>query len=194
MAETFLEAIGVLQSFGLQYLFVPMLIFVIAFGVLMRTKALSEKMDLNAVVAFIIAILVALNPVVSQFFYSFLPLTTAALIIFFGAILLFLFMGASADDIGNFFKSTPSWIFFVVLFLIFVMASYTWTFPDVQYATLAAAGGQTVNTTEGQLTPFEALVGPNSFMIVLGSPRVLGLVSFMLLAGIIGAVVAYQSK
>jgi hypothetical protein len=185
MAETFLEAIGMLQSFGLQYLFVPMLVFVIVFGVLMRTKILSEKMDINGIVALVFALITAMNPMLSLFFYNFLPVATALMLIMFAGILLFMFFGATTEDIAKFFGSTPSWIFFIIIFLVFFMMSLTWTFPGLYPET---EGGGYGNYTVADIA------GPGGFVLILASPRVLGLISFLLLVGIIGAVIAYSKS
>jgi hypothetical protein len=182
MAETFLDAIGMLQSFGLQYLFVPILVFIIVFGVLMRTKLLSEKMDINGIAAFVIAIMIAMNPALSLFFYNFLPLVTAFMLILFGGILLFMFFGATTEDIAKFFGSTPSWIFFIIMFLVFFTMSLTWTFPSIYPESDTGYGNYTV----------EDIAGPSGFVLILASPRFLGLISFLLLVGIIGAVIAFQ--
>lgn len=185
MAETFLDAIGMLQSFGLQYLFVPMLVFIIVFGVLMRTKLLSDKMDINGVAALIVALMIAMNPMVSLFFFNFMPIVTALMLILFGGILLFMFFGATTEDIAKFFGSTPSWIFFIIMFLVFFMMSLTWTFPGIYpESTTGGYGNYSV----------EDIAGPGGFVLILASPRVLGMISFLLLVGIIGAVIAFQNK
>jgi hypothetical protein len=108
----------------------------------------------------------------------------------FAGVLLFLFFGASTADLGKFFKSPPAWIFFAVIFIIVFMFSIQQAFPQI-YPTPEMLANMT--TEEGEINP-AIIVGPMSFLFTFGNPRVLGVIAFLLLVGIIGIIVVIQTK
>ncbi|MCK4714584.1 MAG: hypothetical protein KAT35_03345 [Candidatus Aenigmarchaeota archaeon] len=181
MAETFLEAIGVIGGLGAVYFLAPLLIFGIIFAVLSKTKAISDKMDANAMVALIVAFLVGLFPEASLFIALFIPIMVMMLLIIFGGVLIYLFMGASAENLGNFFKHPGTVVFFLLMFTVVFAVSFSAIFPQ---SYTAYAG----NATE--YSP-ELFAGPMGVTATIFHPKVLGTIVFLLLMAIsVGAIVA----
>ncbi|RLG17708.1 hypothetical protein DRN62_00290 [Nanoarchaeota archaeon] len=118
MAETFMEAVGVFRYFGFQYLMVPLLIFVLVLGFLQRTKLLGDKADLNAAVALAVAFLSMMVPGFVDFVYALIPFFVAFVVILFGAALVFMLLGAKAEDIFAFTKRPEVTVFLLVLSVI----------------------------------------------------------------------------
>ena len=105
MAEqTFLEAVGVFQYFGLQYLLVPLLIFVLALGLLQRTKMISDKPDINTAIAFAFAFIIALIPGFTDFLTVLMPLMIGFILILFGMAMVYMLFGAKPENFYNLFK------------------------------------------------------------------------------------------
>jgi len=185
MAETFLEAIGAMGSLGLQFFLAPLLIFTIVFAALSKTKAISDKMDANAVIAFILAFLVGLFPDASRFIALFIPMMVMLLLIVFGAVIVYLFMGASPDSLAKFFKAPGVLVFFVVMFLIVFGYTISEVFPN---SYLAYQGG---NTTVDSPDMF---AGPAGVTATLFHPKVLGTIVFLVLISIAAYVIVFQPK
>ncbi len=184
MAETFLEAIGVIGGLGATYFLAPLLIFTIIFAVLSKTKAISDKMDANAMIALIIAFLVGLFPEASQFVALFIPIMIMMLIIIFGGVLVYLFMGASSENIANFFKHPGTLTFFLLMFVVVFSYTLSEVFPQTY---LAYAGNET------EYSP-ELFAGPMGVTATIFHPKVLGTIVFLLLMAISVAAIVVKPK
>jgi hypothetical protein len=185
MAETFLEAIGVLGGLGAQYFLAPLLVFTIIFAVLSRSKAISDRMDANAMVAMIVAFFVGLFPEASAFLALFIPIMVMMMLVVFGGVLVYLFMGASTENLGNFFKHPGTLAFFIVMFVVVFGYTISEVFPE----TYTAYQGD--NATDYSV---ELFAGPEGAMVTLFHPRVLGTIVFLVLIAISAAAITYQAK
>jgi hypothetical protein len=171
MAETFLEAVGVFQYFGIQYLLVPMLVFVMVLGFLQRTKLISDKPDINAGVAFVMAFIIAVIPGFTDFIFFLLPFFVGLMIIVFGAAMLFMLMGAKTENLYNFFKNPG--IVVVMLVLVIIVSFYA---IGTVFGNALSPYGQ--GTAGNETTP-----GSVAFQRIF-SPEVFGTIIFITVAAV----------
>ncbi len=77
------------ESIGVFEIILPMLlVFALVFAILQRTKALSGRKGIDAIVAMVISLFAILNPAVSQMFRFVFEKTTIAIVILVACILL----------------------------------------------------------------------------------------------------------
>ncbi len=163
MAEqTFLEAIGIFQYFGLQYLLVPLLIFVMTLGILQKTKMISDKPDINAAIGFSFAFVIAMVPQFVDFLAFLMPLMIGFIMILFGIGMIFMLFGAKSDNFFNFFKSPGIIILTIVIFMIIVFYSISDVFGD-QISSWTSDN----RTTGGMGSGVERIFSPEVFGTVI---------------------------
>jgi len=171
MAETFMEAVGVFRYFGFQYLMVPLLVFVLVLGFLQRTKLLGDKADLNAAVALAVAFLSMMVPGFVDFVYTLIPFFVAFIVILFGAALVFMLLGAKAEDIFAFTKRPE-----VTMILLVLVVIITFYVVGQQFGYLFSPYANVTNESRARVTQeaFQRIV----------NPKVLGTVIFLVIVAI----------
>lgn len=119
--------VDVLQQIGITNYVVPfMLVFAISFGILMKSKIISDRGDINGLVAFAIGFLFAIlggGDIVNKM----IPVMITFLMVVFIAIMLFLFLGAKESDFIKFIKNPGVALIligFVVLITFVVLGDY----------------------------------------------------------------------
>lgn len=161
--QTFLEAIGVFQYFGFQYLLVPLLIFVVVLGVLQKSKIISEKPDINTGVAFALAFTLAVIPGFTDFVFSFLPYLVGFIIILFSISLLFMAMGADTKNIYS-FMSHPG---VVVLILAVITIVALIAIGNVTGEALSPYGRGNMSQTNPATVAVQRIFSPEVFGTII---------------------------
>lgn len=118
--QTFTQSLGLIEQVGFLDVILPFLVtFAIVYGMLLKSKILGEKQSINATIALVVAILVAMNPAMRGFLQELLPLYTIFFILLIMMFLFFVFFGIKQENIA---KSKPIGImifaFLVILFLV----------------------------------------------------------------------------
>jgi hypothetical protein len=125
----FTGVIETLRTMGFFDVLLPfLLIFAIVFGILEKVK-LFDRHDLNAVIAFVIGMLVIGTAWTVGLLSGFLPWVGTLSVVFLGAIILMAFFWG---DMGAITKSTPAKIIAgVVILAIFAVVLVPMMFPDL---------------------------------------------------------------
>ncbi len=160
---TFLDAFGALQNFSA--IFVFLFVFSLIFGLLSYAKFLGDNKGINAMIAFVVAILFTLSKTLVRATEYIAPWFVMLVLFAILIILMFRFIGASEADITQVIKHHNTIITFVFVFVIVIVVL---SFGQV-LKEQAAEGNVT--------TTFPAKVGA-----VLQHPTVLGLIAILMIA------------
>jgi hypothetical protein len=182
MAKTFLDAVGIFQEVGLQYFLVPLIIGVIVFAILEKTKVFSDRTEINLFIGILIFFFTAMFPPVTDFLYNLLPFFTVLLIILFFMLLFFMFMGAKTEDVANAMRHPAVYMLLIVISLIFVM----YVAGNVFYSQL----NPQVNYTNESYTNVTQQEG----ILILKNPKVFGMIVFLLLLAVASFAIVYKPK
>lgn len=182
MAEqTFLEAIGVLQFLGFEFFLVPLLVFTIMLGILQRYKVFTDKTDLNGFAALVIALFVALVPDASTFIFRVTPFFVAFLTVVFSMMMLFMFLGATMEDIREFMRKPFSIILIFVFAMVVSIYVASTIFGDIFVPESPSPNASDYTGNEIQV-----------FANILAHPKVLGTIIFLLLLAASTFTIVYQ--
>lgn len=163
-----------LESFGffsdVFEFFIPfLLVFAVVFGILLKSKVLSEDPNINGAIAFAVAVIVALGGG-GQFLIGLTPFFAVFFIIIFFVLMIFMFFGLNPQDI----MQSKAIIFLVVaicaIFVFYVMGEF---FGDE----FAVATIQEPNVTNGEtIVDYDrgVAIGGRGVAQILSHPNVLG--------------------
>jgi hypothetical protein len=152
------------------------------FGILQKYKVFTDKTDLNAFAALIIALFVALIPEASTFIFRLVPFFVALMTVAFSMAMLFMFLGATTEDIGNFVKKPLTTILIFSFFTIAAIYVASTIFGDVFVPTA------TPNATDYTGNDVRVLAN------ILSHPKVLGTIIFLLLLAASTFTIVYQTS
>ena len=149
--------------------FIPfLLVFAVSFGILIKTKFLTENPNVNAAIAFAIAMVVALGGG-GAFLMNLTPFFAIFFIIIFFVMLIFMFFGVNPEDI---MQSKAVIVLIVLICAIFVFFVIGEMFGDeLAIATIENGNGVINDTVPGTPVPG---VGPRGVAYILSHPTVLG--------------------
>ncbi len=181
--ETFLQAVGLLDYLGFEYFLVPLFIFTLLFAILQKYKIISEKMDANAVIAFVLAMLTAMFPDLSTFIYRLLPLFVVFLIVGFSVMLFFMFFGLKQNEVVDFIKK-PGIVIIIFAISIIIFANVF----SSQFGS-AFTPGEFEPTNESSYTG----TGTQVFARILAHPKVLGTIILLVLLALSTYLVAHST-
>ncbi len=106
-------------------IFIFILIYAVIFAVLRKTKILGDDVNINAVVAFVLAALFAVVPGAMKFVSIIAPWFVMLVIIAFSLLLVFMFGGLKTEKIEQIFRnSTVVWTILMISIII-VMGGLT---------------------------------------------------------------------
>ena len=181
---TFLD-IGLAQHFSI--IFTVLLVFVIIFALLEKSKILGENKGLHSLIALCIAIMMLFVPGVTAVIAIMAPWFVIVFLLIFFFFLLLLALGTKWESIVGVASSwqTPHWFLLIIGLMIFVGAlSQVYGQALLPYG--AQAIGEEVNVTEaGELPPttdtgdFNKNVGR-----VVFHPKTLGLVLLLMIGAL----------
>lgn len=167
---TFVEALGMMEEIGLTDVLVPfLLVFAVIYGVLAKIKILGEKKGWNAVIAFITALIMVVNPWTRKMLVYLLPSWTVLFLILIFIVIVFLFFGA---------KEVPLKHPVVYLLIIGMLILITVSVISEVFGPKLAAIQLPVSNITGK--PDWTLLQPNEVVtIIFRTPEVLGLIVLM---------------
>ena len=164
MAQTFVEALNILEGTGFIQVIAPLLLlWVIIYALLVKSKFLKE--DLAAVVAFALSFIVVLNPFARQFIAELTPFFSMFLITIMMIVLIFLMIGAGEKDVASAFKSSSIQYIIITVSLIFIFI----TISNVLGPSLTPEryGGNATDVPETTKDTMETLTNPGFLGVVI---------------------------
>lgn len=192
---TLIQSIGVFSdvfNFFLPFL----LVFSVAYAILAKTKVLTEDANINAVISFVIALIVSLSGA-ADFIMQLTPFMATFFIIIFFVILIFLFFGVKLEDV---MKSKTIIILLVAIsaiFVFYVLANYTASMATVTPQGIAPenATNVTVKIVGTQTcSDLSALSGPQAAACIIGNPRFLSVIVLLGIIAIATFAVLYKPQ
>jgi len=203
--STLIESIGFFSD--IFDFFLPfILVFAIIYGILMKTKFLSERADVNAMVALAIGLIVTLSGA-GKFITTITPMFAMMFIIVFMLFLIFLFFGVEKDFklLVTHSRMVPALI--VLISIIFIFYAIGTLYGSELYVGGAGGGGTTTNesvnvtvntTTTAPLGPeacdFSRISGPSAAICIISHPKVLGTIVLLGLMTIATFFIIYIPK
>ncbi len=113
--------VDIFKQLGITDYVIPfLLVFAVMYGLLMKLKIVSDRADINGILAFTIAFLFIMAGA-GYWLNSVLPVLMILFILFFIGYLLFLFLGAPQESVANALKSTMFIIMVVGLLVLFTI-------------------------------------------------------------------------
>lgn len=197
---TLIQSVGLFSD--LFDFFLPfILVFAITFGILMKTKFLSERADVNSMVALALGLIVVLSGA-GKFITTITPFFAALFIVIFLLFLIFLFFGID-KDIRNVLVNSKMIVALIVLIsMIFIFYAIGTLYGNSLYA--GAATGETsagTNATINQsavigpsVCDYSRIAGAQAVTCLLGDPRVLGTIVLLGLMAIATFFIIYIPK
>jgi len=180
--QTFVQAIGLMQNMGFEHFLAPLLVFAVIFGVLQKTKTLGERIDLNAIIALVLALFVMLVPDASTFIFRLVPFFIVLTLVLFTGSILFLAMGVETKEITSFMQRKELVIAGVIILIVMILFTLSSIFGD-----LFVPQEQTGNASDYTGTTSRV------FARILSHPKVIGTIVLLLLFGITTYVIVYQA-
>lgn len=178
--QTFTQSLGLIEQVGFLDVILPFLVtFAIVYGMLLKSKILGEKQSINATIALVVAILVAMNPAMRGFLQELLPLYTMFFILLIMMFLFFVFFGIKQEKVIN----KPIGILIVAFLIILFLVSLGGIGGEELQEIGLSAEGLGENASVGDWT-----TRPWGEQIILGfrDPKVFGMI-IMLVIFAIGA-------
>ncbi len=163
--------VSLLQSFDI--VFIPLLVFAIVFAILQKTKALTNGIGINSLVAAVIAFLILLSETATQLISFMIPWFTVVLVFIILLLLTFQVFGAKEADILSAVKADKTIIWAIIgVALVIVIAGFGTVLGQTVGPYLGeGSNATTVSGASGVSTPdFQTNV-----MATLFHPKILGL-------------------
>jgi hypothetical protein len=177
---TFPSVIEIMSKIGFEYFLVPLFIFAVLFAILEKSKAISEKTDINAIIAIVVAFVIAMTPGLSQFLFSLIPYFIILLVIIFFIALFFMFLGVESETIVAAAKHPVGYVFLMVISFLLIIQAWSMLF-----------GEQFYNLTK---KPPENLTSSEQVVVILTSPTVTAMIVFFVLLAIATLAIVYKPK
>ena len=177
-------------QFGfLNFVFSFLLVFALLYALFSKTKLPSDKPDLNALIAFVLAFLVAISPGFSGFLLAFVPYAAVIFVLVALGFIIFGFFGAKPEQA----MKVSAFVYGIIILLLigaFAIFGTVW----VQVSPMASNATAT-NTTPFSCTNYTNLVGFAAVQCMLGDPLFLGMiVVFIIMATAVYLLVVPQKK
>lgn len=186
--KPFIQAIGWTKATGMYEVVLPLfLIWALLYAVLANTKVLSEANDLNALVAFVVALMVVLVPKAREYITLLVPYVTVYILILFSIVLAYLAAGASVEDLSKSITDRRAYlVLFGILLLLFILP-LTQIFGEelspsaVSENVTAGGNGGGEKTTAEKVSAMEM---QERVVYLLSSPPVVGMMVLVAVFGI----------
>jgi hypothetical protein len=205
---TLLESMGLFTDI-LNFFLPFLLVFAVMYALLQKSKVLSDSMNVNAIIAFAIGLIVALSGA-GRFIARLTPFLTVLFVIVFLIFLTFLFLGAETKWFFNTKGPSMTIIVVALIFVFYVFGTlYGSSFnslgsEDVQGVTVVEGGdnGKTTETTTvskanipgPETCDFATMTGNNAMSCIIGHPKVLGTIVLLGLLALATYFVVYVPK
>ncbi len=169
----------------LNFVFSFLLVFALLYALFSKTKVPSDKPDLNALIAFVLAFLVSISPGFSGFLLAYVPYAATIFVLIALGFVIFSFFGAKPEQAIK----VSSLVYGVLILLIigaFAILGTVWTTtpsPSGTNNSVSTAVANTSNSTIGYCSSYNNLVGFQAVQCMLGDPLFLGVIVVMAIIG-----------
>lgn len=181
------SAVDLLRTLGFSYFFIPLFIAVVLFGILSKTKIISERVDVNALISFIVGLLFAFYKPFVGYIEVLVPFLIVLVIFGFFFLVLLLFLGASIEDVTRAMRNPVVAILLIVVLLIIFYSAAVFTFPELwPYGYYEYYNITNVTNMSGLPPPFIEV------RETLSNPTVLSLIGFLILVAVAAYAVTYK--
>jgi hypothetical protein len=170
-------SLGILENFSVIFIFI--FIWAVLFGIFEIINIFGDgKRNLNAIVAFVVALIAAITPDFVFIIKTILPWTSLMIVFFFFLFAIPLFMGLGKDDVLTFLGgkkkiAVVGWVLGAMIFLILYSLSQIHGDELLNYGDT----GEFIEAENGTATGFQE----NLFKTVF-NPQIIGLFMFMIIA------------
>jgi len=178
--------------------FLPfLLVFSVVYAILIKTKALTEDANVNAVISFAIALIVALSGA-GNFLMQLTPFMATFFIIIFFVLLIFLFFGVRLEDV---LKSKIIILLIVAIsamFVFYVLGNFM--VPQQVGQVSGNATNVTVGTTatfghvSEKTCDFSTIAGSQAVACIIGNPKFLSVITLLALLAIATFFIIYKPQ
>ena len=174
---------GGIGSFFLSFL----LVFSVLYALLQKTKILSDRIDINAVISLAIAFSVAIFPSFSGFVIQYAPYVGVVLVFIALAFVIFGFFGAKPEEVLK-LKSVVGIIIGILVIGAFVFLGNMWSQTFVENATVKGNASNPTQTSAQankqymkMCSDYSKLNGAQAVACMLGDPVFLGVLITLIL-------------
>lgn len=175
---TFLD-IGLFNYFSV--IFPALLVFAIVWALLQKTKVIGENVSINALIAIIAAFMILLSPDLADIINTMTPWFVLIFIFAVLLILIYMFLGASAEDLQKYITTDkPAKWFIFGLGAIIIIASIAHVYGQ-RALSITTTTNQTV-TVDGQIISASSNSFAQNLGNVLFNSKILGLILIFLIA------------
>lgn len=196
--STLIESVGLFSD--IFDFFLPfLLVFAVTFGILMKTKFLSDRSDINAMVSLALGLIIVLSGA-GKFLTTITPFFAVFFIIIFMLFMLFLFFGVEKDFKTIILHNRMIAALITMIFIIFVFYAVGTLYGGTFYtgAAQASSGGVNASVNQTAIGPevcdFSRLTGTLAVSCIIGHPKVLGTVVLLGLMAIATFFIVYIPK
>ena len=182
--SNFLMASGV-GTFFLSFL----IVFSILYALFQKTKLLSDRVDINAVIAFSLGLVVAMFPGFSGFILQYTPFAATVLIILVLAFIVFGYFGVKPEEVKN-YKSVLG-----IIIAIFAIGAIV-IFSGFYYSAIGVSPNSTNGTQAATIncSDYTNLTGGQAVGCMLGDPIFLGVLITLILMMVVVYVMVVPPK
>ncbi len=173
--------VGLFENFAT--LFAMLFVFVMVYAILQSTKALGEHKGINAIIAFVVAIMLLLAPKVSQTIVLMAPWFVLMFIFIVFTLVIYRLLGADDADIKTAISGNkPTALYWIIIIAVIILIAslgkvyFTGEVDDDRERPVI----QLENRTTIQTGDVGGEPGENTFWATLFHPKVLGLIIVML--------------
>lgn len=167
---------------GLFPIFVFLLVFAIVYGILTTTKVFGDSKNIQAIIALVIGIIVAITPRMGEVFKTMIPWYAWMFVFIMVLIMAIKFFGADDDMFRTFMtenRTVQTWL--IIIFIVILIASV----GKVYFSPSEDSNSEpdvTVNTTDGVITRGDVdEQGEGAFWATIFNPKVLGFIMVMMI-------------
>ena len=183
---------SILMASGVGAFFLSfILVFSILYALFQKTKLLSERVDLNAVIAFALALIVAMFPGFSGFLIQYAPFAATVLVVIVLAFIIFGYFGVKPEEIKN-YKSVIGAI--IAIFVIGAIIIYSNFYYQSIGMTPSASNATKTTSATINCSNYSKLTGGQAIGCMLGDPLFLGILITLILMMVVVYVLVVPPK
>ncbi len=132
--------LGFLSDFS--NLFLVILMFVLAYALLTKTKILGDNNAMNAIAAAMFAFLIAISPAARELIKIVTPAFSFFVFVIVTIVVLFMFIGVKNDTIVGAFRDPAVYWFIIVVFVLFLLYAGTVVYGEQIRGLTTTTGGE----------------------------------------------------
>ena len=187
---------SILMASGVGTFFLSfILVFSILYALFQKTKLLSERVDLNAVIAFALALIVAMFPGFSGFLIQYAPFAATVLIVIVLAFIIFGYFGIKPEEIKNYKSIIGVIIAIFVIGAIIIYSNFYYQSIGLTPNAKNVTNISKINQKQALMcSNYSKLTGAQAMGCMLGDPLFLGILITLVLMLVVVYVLVVPPK